>query len=151
MVFDTQYDPTTFDTVSFTPVVSSLQDTDISFSPSLIAGSTISYMPIKRLKLSLISKYVGEQFLDNTESDDKKIDSYFVSNFNASLVVKPDWIKEVRFDLLVNNIFDELYESNGYTFSYYYRPEGSNDPAVTENFYYPQAGTNFLLGMTLNF
>lgn len=151
LVFDTQYDPTTFDTVLFAPVVSTLQDTDISFSPSLIAGSTISYMPSKQLKLSLISKYVGEQFLDNTESDDKKIDSYFVNNFNASLVLNPNWIKEVRFDLLVNNIFDELYESNGYTFSYFYRAEGSNDPAVTENFYYPQAGTNFLFGMTLNF
>ncbi|MFP2995675.1 TonB-dependent receptor [Spongiivirga sp. MCCC 1A20706] len=151
LVFDTQFDPATFDTVSFGPVTTTLEDTDIAFSPNIIAGSVISYQPVEQLKLSVLSKYVGNQFLDNTSSDSKKIDSYFVNNFNASWVLKPNWIKEVRFDLLVNNFLNELYESNGYTFSYFFRPEGSNDPAITENFLYPQAGTNFLLGMTLNF
>lgn len=151
LVFDTQFDPATFDTVSFGPVTTTLEDTDIAFSPNIIAGSVISYQPVEQLKLSVLSKYVGNQFLDNTSSDSKKIDSYFVNNFNASWVLKPNWIKEVRFDLLVNNFLNELYESNGYTFSYFFRPEGSNDPAITENFLYPQAGTNFLLGLTLNF
>ncbi|MBP9792632.1 MAG: hypothetical protein KBC56_01395, partial [Flavobacterium sp.] len=61
------------------------------------------------------------------------------------------WIREINFNLLVNNIFNKMYESNGYKYSYYYRPLASNDNAITENFYYPQAGINFITGVTLKF
>lgn len=151
VVFDTQYDPNTFDTVSYEPVVTNLTNTDISFSPNVIAGGTLTYSPIKNLNLGFISKYVGKQFLDNTSSDSKSIDAYFVNNINASFKLQPKWIKEISFNLLVNNVFNSEYVSNGYTYSYFYRPENSNDAAVTENFYYPQAMRNFLLGMTLKF
>jgi iron complex outermembrane receptor protein len=150
LVFDTQYDPNTFETVSYSPVITKLNNTDISFSPSFIAGSVISYSPTEELKFSLISKYVGQQYLDNTQSNTKRIEAYFVNNFNATLVLRPKWVKQLRLDLLVNNIFNEMYQSNGYTFSYYYRPQGSNDAAIKENFYYPQAGVNYLLGLTMN-
>ena len=64
---------------------------------------------------------------------------------------KPKFIKEIALNALVNNLFDKKYVSNGYTYSYYYRPQGSNDRPITENFYYPQAGVNFLTGVTLKF
>ncbi|TYC10179.1 TonB-dependent receptor [Bizionia gelidisalsuginis] len=150
-VYDTQYDPNTFNTVSYSPVVTEYKDTDISFSPEIIAGGTVTYSLLEDLNLSFISKYVGKQYLDNTSSASKSIDAYFVSNINASYKIYPNWIKEVSFNLLVNNIFNSEYVSNGYTYSYFYRPENSGDEAITENFYYPQAITNFLLGMTLKF
>ncbi|WP_417236891.1 TonB-dependent receptor [Bizionia paragorgiae] len=151
VVYDTQYDPNTYETVGYAPVVTEYKDTDISFSPGIIAGGSFTYTPLKDLNLSVICKYVGKQYLDNTSSDSKSIDAYFVNNFNASYTINPNWIKEVSFNLLVNNIFNSEYVSNGYTYSYYYRPENSGDDAITENFYYPQATTNFLLGMTLKF
>ncbi|MGY0391514.1 TonB-dependent receptor [Bizionia sp. KMM 8389] len=151
VVYDTQYDPNTYDTVSYEGVTTRYEDTDISFSPNVIAGGTLVYSPIENLNLGLIAKYVGKQYLDNTSSDSKSMDAYFVNNFNASFKVYPSWMKEIAFNLLVNNIFNKKYVSNGYTYSYYYRPEGSNDPAITENFYYPQATTNFLMGVTLKF
>lgn len=151
IVYDTQYDPNTYDTVSYAPVVTEYKDTDISFSPEVIAGGTLTYSPLQDFNLSLISKYVGKQYLDNTSSASKSIDAYFVNNINASYKINPTWIKEVSFNLLVNNIFNSEYVSNGYTYSYFYRPENSGDDAITENFYYPQATTNFLLGMTLKF
>lgn len=151
VIYDTQYDPNTFDTVSYEPVTTSFEDTDIAFSPSVIAGGTLNYSPIKNLNLAFISKYVDEQFLDNTSSQTKSMDAYFVNNLNASYKIQPKWIKEIAFNLLVNNIFNSEYVSNGYTYSYFYRPQGSTDNAITENFYYPQATTNFLLGMTLKF
>lgn len=151
VIYDTQYDPVTFDTVSYEAVTTAYEDTDISFSPNVIAGGTVTFSPVKNLNLGLISKYVGKQYLDNTSSDSKSMDAYFVNNFNASFKLHPSWMKEIAFSLLVNNIFNKKYVSNGYTYSYYYRPEGSNDNAITENFYYPQATTNFLLGMTLKF
>lgn len=151
VVYDTQYDPNTFDTVSYEAVVTAFQDTDISFSPSIIAGSTLSYSPVENLNLAFISKYVGKQYLDNTSSDSKSMDAYFVNNFNVSFKLQPSWIKEIAFNLLINNIFNAEYVSNGYTYSYFYRPEGSTDEAITENFYYPQATTNFLAGAIFKF
>src|SRR5690606_28279495 len=92
VVYDTQYDADTFETVSYEAVVTTYTDTDISFSPSVIAGGIIAYSPVKDLRLSLISKYVGKQYLDNTSSERKKIDPYFVNHFNASFVLYPKWI-----------------------------------------------------------
>lgn len=151
MVYDAQYDPNTYDTVVYEAVSTAYEDTDISFSPNVIAGGTLSYSPVENLNIGFISKYVGKQYLDNTSSDSKSMDAYFVNNLSASYKYQPSWIKEISFNLLVNNIFNSEYVSNGYTYSYYYRPVGSTDNAITENFYYPQATTNFLLGITLKF
>lgn len=149
LVYDTQYDPNTYETVSYNPVVEKLKNTDISFSPNIIAGNTIVFTPEKNFDFSFISKYVGKQFLDNTSSYSKKMNDYFINNFTVQYKLKPKWIKEIAFNLMVNNVFDKKYVSNGYTYSYYYRQQGATDNAITENFYYPQAGINFLTGITL--
>jgi iron complex outermembrane recepter protein len=149
-VADTQYDTTTYEASYFT-VITKYTDTDISFSPNVISSGSITYSPIKNLNLALLSKYVGKQFLDNTATNSRSIKAYNTSNLSASYTLKPKWIREINFNLLVNNIFNKMYESNGYTFSYYYRPLASNDNAITENFYYPQAGINFITGVTLKF
>ncbi|XCF06809.1 TonB-dependent receptor [Tamlana crocina] len=151
VVYDTQYDPNSFDTVSYEPIVTEYEDTDISFSPNVIFGNNLTFTPIKNGNIALLSKYVGKQYLDNTSSNSKSIDAYFVNNLNLSYKFQPTWIKEIALNLLVNNLFDSEYVSNGYTYSYYYRPEGSSDAPITENFYYPQATINFLLGATLKF
>lgn len=122
-----------------------LGETDISFSPEIIAANNFVWMPVKGLELALSTKYVGEQFLDNTSDRGKMIDAYTVSDFRAGYTIKGKFFDEVRINLLVNNIFDAEYSSNGYTYSYVY------NGVVTENFYYPQAGTNFLIGLDLVF
>ncbi len=149
LVYDTQYDPATYETVSYNAVVANLKNTDISFSPNCVAGNTFIFTPIKNLDFSLVSKYVGKQFLDNTATDSRSMKAYFINNCTISYKVKPKWITEIAFNLMVNNLFDKKYVSNGYTYSYYYRPQGSTDKAITENFYYPQAGINFLTGITI--
>ncbi len=151
VVYDTQYDPVTFETISYNAITTAYKNTDISFSPSTIAGGTLTFSPITNLNLGFISKYVGKQYLDNTSSDSKSMEAYFVNNLSASFKLQPSWIKEMAFHLLVNNIFNSEYVSNGYTYSYFYRPQGTTDGAITENFYYPQATTNFLVGVTLKF
>ncbi|WP_375605602.1 TonB-dependent receptor [Flavobacterium davisii] len=126
-------------------------DTDISFSPNLIGGATATFYPIKNLSIAYIQKYVGKQYLDNTSSEDKKINSYHHGNLSIQYLLKPKNFAEINLHLLINNVYNKLYESNGYTYSYYNRPLGSNHSAITENFYYPQAGRNFLTGITLKF
>ncbi|MFM9988179.1 TonB-dependent receptor [Flavobacterium sp.] len=151
LVYDTQYDPITYDDVSYAAVTTQYKNTDIAFSPETIIGSSLTFSPINNLAIGFVSKYVDKQFLDNTSTQSRSMKAYFVNNLNASFKLKPKWISEIAFNVLVNNIFDKKYVSNGYTYSYYYRPQNSNDDAITENFYYPQAGINLLTGITLKF
>ncbi len=129
-------------------------DTEISFSPSIIASNILSYEPIENLQLGLLSKFVGKQNMSNIETEAAVLDSYFVNNFSINYTLKKAlWSKEIVFTGLVNNIFDIKYVSNGYYFSY-----DIEDPSYPSGFqtvegagYYPQAGINFLVGVTLKF
>lgn len=121
-------------------------ETDISFSPNVIFGSQILYTPLKGLEFGLLSKYVGKQYLDNTTNESRKLNSYFTNDIRAIYSLKGKALKNVTLTALVNNVFNTLYESNGYSYSYIY--EGK---VATENFYFPQAGTNVLFGISLKF
>ncbi|MGA0560518.1 TonB-dependent receptor [Larkinella sp. VNQ87] len=121
-------------------------NTDIAFAPNTILGSQLLYTPWKGLEIGLLSKYVGKQYLDNTSNENRKLDAYFVNDLRFIYTVKPKGMNEIAFSLLLNNFLNELYESNGYTFSYI-----SESKTVTENFYYPQAGFNFLAGIRVRF
>jgi len=119
---------------------------DISFSPNVIAGSQFTYSPKKNLEFALLTKYVGKQYLDNTSSETRKLDAYFTNDIRLTYTIKPAWIKEISFNFLLNNIFSEKYESNGYTYGYI-----SGGSLIQENFYFPQAGRNFLVGVNFHF
>ncbi len=125
-------------------------NTDIAFSPNVVSSAIIEYKPSKNLSLNWLSKYVGRQFLDNTANEERSLDAFFTNDLRISYAATPRFFKGLEVNLLINNIFNELYEPNGYTFSYFV-PGGNGRELVTENFYYPQAGTNFLLGLRMKF
>ncbi|MEO1030271.1 MAG: TonB-dependent receptor [Bacteroidota bacterium] len=139
-----------------------LGSTDIAFSPDIIAANAIVFQPIRSLQMSLLSKYVGEQFMGNTENPESKLDSFFVNDFNVTYTLslggseesqKRPFFKSAVFTGLVNNIFNEKYVSNGYFGSFDF-DDSSSPTGITTGFFsgfYPQATTNFLLGLTLNF
>ena len=130
-------------------IVQNLGDTNISFSPNLIAGNTLSFIPNERLQISLFSKYIGEQYLSNTDTESSKLEAYFTTDFNVSYKIKfNNSLKSIVLSGLVNNIFNELYVSNGYTYLDFWSNPGTSFEVPG---YYPQAGTNFLLGATVNF
>ncbi|EGV42272.1 TonB-dependent receptor [Bizionia argentinensis JUB59] len=130
-----------------------LGQTSISFSPEWIASNAITFQPINNLQLTLLSKFVGDQFMSNTEAKASKLDNYFINDFNINYEIKTNRIlKSILFSGLVNNIFNVKYASNG--FYYTYDDDYSNPPQVTTIHgagFYPQSTTNFLLGMTLKF
>lgn len=119
---------------------------DISFSPNVIVGSQFTYSLRKNLELALLTKYVGKQYLDNTSTETRKLDAYLTNDIRLSWTIKPSWANEIGFNLLVNNVLDEKYESNGYTYGYMY-----GGALTQENFYFPQAGRNFLIGVNFRF
>ena len=120
------------------------QNKQIAFSPDIISAGELSWIPLKNLETALMAKFVGRSFLDNTGSNEKSLNPYQFINFRAAYRLYLPFVKEISFQILVNNILDRRYETNGYTFGYI-----AGDQRVTENFYYPQAGRNFLAGFTL--
>jgi iron complex outermembrane receptor protein len=129
----------------------------IAFSPSVIASLGLTIRPLKGFELSLINKAVSKQYLDNTSNEDRKLKPFYYTNLRASYQLplqRTD--KEIKFTLLCNNIFNSLFENNGYTFSerYTYTDEFNQlqvTPTSTYNYYYPQAGFNFLVRMNVRF
>lgn len=130
-----------------------LGKTNISFSPEIVAANTLVFQPTKNFQLSFLSKYVGEQFMGNSDSEASKLESYFVNDFNLSYEIKPNSIfKSILFSGLVNNVFGEKYVSNGYYYTY---DDDFSSPGTITTIegagYYPQATANFLVGVTLKF
>jgi iron complex outermembrane receptor protein len=116
--------------------------TDISFSPSLTGSTTISYHPFAGAQISSISKYVGRQYLDNSSLASRSLHAYYVQDMRLSYNWNHKHSKATSFILQLNNIFNTRYEPNGYSFSYVY-----GGKQTTENFYFPMAGFNFMLGV----
>ncbi|NJN25550.1 MAG: TonB-dependent receptor [Cyclobacteriaceae bacterium] len=121
------------------------EDTDIAYSPSWIASSQLTYSPATGLDVTLFSKFVGKQYLDNTSNDSRKLDAYFINDIIINYAFSSRFIEEIGVNLMVNNIFDVKYQSNGYAFGYYYGEE------IRETYYYPQAGINLMAGLSLRF
>lgn len=127
-------------------------NTDIAFSPNVVAAAILDYRPVKNLEISLLNKYVGSQFLDNTQNENRKLNAFWTTDLRFNYAVRPRFVKNMELTVLINNVFNQLYEPNGYSFSYFVPSEGAgNRELVTENFFYPQAGTNFLAGIKILF
>ncbi|MCF8297224.1 MAG: TonB-dependent receptor [Saprospiraceae bacterium] len=121
-----------------------LGKTDIAFSPKIIANSQLTYELIENFNISFVTKYVDEQFIDNTSSSDRKLDSYIVNNLRFNYSFKTKLFKEVGLNLMLNNIFNEEYESNAWVYRY---TTGGQEYAMDG--YFPQAGINFLFALNL--
>jgi iron complex outermembrane receptor protein len=126
--------------------VNNLGETDLSFSPNIIINGNLSYEIFKGFKTEFISKFVGKQYIDNTSSNERSIDPYFVNDLKFTYSFKTKTIKEIGFNLLINNVFNHEYESNAWVYRYIL----SGEEYLMDGFY-PQAGINLLGGITLNF
>ena len=120
------------------------KSTDLAYSPNVILANTFSQKIGNSLELSLLSKYVGKQYLDNTSNENRKLDAYFTNDIRLLFHKVSKKKAALTAGIYLNNVLNERYESNGYTFSYLYDKQ-----VYTENYYYPQAGRNFMLSLNL--
>lgn len=134
-------------------VLNSLGNTRLSYSPELVFGNILTYKPITNLNISLLTKLVGEQYMSNIEAKGSRLDSYSVNDINISYQWKPQSaISLMTLNLLINNVFDKKYVSNGYFYTYDDNWSSPNQITTIEGTgYYPQAGINFLIGLTTSF
>jgi iron complex outermembrane receptor protein len=125
-----------------------LGNTDISFSPPIVASSQIRVEPIKNLGLTLVSKYVGSQYIDNTSNKTRMLDAYFVNNLKVDYKLKVKGTKAISLQLFVNNIFNADYIANGWV----WRAEfNDGSPEAREDGFFPQAGINFMGRLAVEF
>ena len=122
----------------------SYQEADIAYSPALVGSATFNFIPTKKIEISLMNKYVSKQYLDNTQQENRSLDAFFVNDLRGIYTFKGKKLKELSIIAQLNNLFNVKYEPNGYTFSYIYGGQ-----TTTENFYFPMAGLNFMLGVNV--
>ncbi|MBG16561.1 MAG: TonB-dependent receptor [Crocinitomicaceae bacterium] len=143
-------------------------NTDIAFSPSLIASSQLVYSPFNSdkkgaLELAFITKYVGEQFIDNTSSIYAKLDDYVVNDFRMSYSIKNKLFKEIVLSSWIRNLFNKNYISNAWIYRFksdgynpvpddiYTNSEGEGTGRYNQIGAFNQAGINFFVGLTVKF
>ncbi|NOQ26595.1 MAG: TonB-dependent receptor plug domain-containing protein [Bacteroidales bacterium] len=132
-----------------------LGKTDISYSPEIIGSNILSVKPINQLEISIISKYVGKQYFDNTSDENRMLDPYFINNLKISFSPKVNFVKYLGIFLQVNNFLNAKYVSNAYGGNWYENANSSGDYLNANEgswaAYYPQAGVNILGGISLKF
>lgn len=130
-----------------------LGNTRIAYSPGIVATNAIFFVPDAAWQCSLLTKFVGEQYMGNIDSPVSILDAYSQTDLNIQYSLRPKrWLKELVFSALINNVFNAEFESNGYFFTF--DDDFSNPGTVTTiegAGYYPQAGINGLLGITAVF
>lgn len=125
----------------------SLGDTHISFAPEVISGSRLEYSYANAGSITLYFKHVSSQYMSNIEHEESRINAYSVVDLNVAHGFTLNGpIQQINFSLQVNNVLNELYENNGYFYSF-------DDGGVTYYgaAFYPQAPRNILVGVSVRF
>jgi len=125
-----------------------LGKTNISFSPEIVSSVNLLYSPKENMEFSILNKYVGEQYMSNTDSVFSKLDAYSVLDFNFNYNFKNTFFfSEIVLSAIVSNLFGTEYVSNGYYYTYDDTWSDPNSVTTIEGTgYYPQATRNYLLG-----
>lgn len=121
-------------------------DSKLAFSPEIVLNSLIEYRPLESVRVGIISKYVGKQYIDNTADDSFLIEAYFVNDLRISYQILPAFAERISISLLVRNLLDTAYETNAWLYRYI---EGGEQQFFDG--YYPQAGRHLMLSLGLEF
>jgi iron complex outermembrane receptor protein len=133
-------------------ILTNLGNTNIAYSPNIVAGNNITLTPIKSLQVSFLTKFVGKQYMGNIDAKKSVLPDFTTSDLNITYEWKINkGIKSIVFSGLINNFFNRTYESNGYFYTYDDNWSGPGTTTIEGAGFYPQAGINFLAGMNLKF
>ena len=122
-----------------------LGNTPIAFSPAVVLANDFTFTPLKNFDISLTTKFVSKQYLDNSGNEDRCLKPYSYTNLRISYTFEfKNFAKELGLYFQVNNLFNAQYESNAWIYSFYY-----NGARYSDAGFYPQAGINFLGGVRL--
>jgi iron complex outermembrane receptor protein len=123
-----------------------LKNKTISFSPIIIASSVIDYDPFKNFHVNFNTKYVGKQYIDNTQNSGRMLNAYLDQNLSFLYTTKNKIFKEFTCQFVINNLFDKKYETNAWVYKY---NEGGSQHIMDG--YFPQALINYILRIDIKF
>ncbi len=133
-------------------------NTNIAFSPNVIAAYQIAYTPLSKLTMTVLGKYVGKQYIDNTNNINSQLAAYTYHDFRLNYEIKLPFLQRTSIAIMINNFLNSRYTNNAWLYRYssknydavpdnpYTRSEGSG--VYNQTGYFPQAGTHFLVGIT---
>lgn len=119
-------------------------NTNIALSPAVVCGASLNFLVNKHLEISTISKYVGTQYLDNTQNNARSLNAFYTQDIRLKIIPTLKCFSHTTIVAQVNNVFNKWYEPNGYTFSY-----KASGVVTTENYFFPMAGINFIVGVNV--
>ena len=125
--------------------VNQYTNTTISYSPSVIAGGSINFIPVKNGEVSLIGKYVSKQYLDNTQDDSRSVAAYYTQNVRLTYSLENIIGKKATVIFQINNLFSAKYNSTGSAY-----PDIESGQLVNYNYYFPMALINYMVGVNLS-
>lgn len=125
-------------------------NTTIAMSPSFIGNSVIEFN-LKGFSAQFTSQYVSRQYLDNFENKEDSLDPYFVSHLNLAYTFKLPHVKAITVGCSIYNIFNEKYETNGYSQTCALVSADGSYKLSSDPRFYPMAGTNVLAHLTFSF
>lgn len=132
-------------------IATAYKNTDIAFSPNTIVGASITLEPLYKITgnhhfyIDILEKYISRQYLDNAFDKRRSINAYALTDLRLRYQVATKSFKDISIIFMANNLLNKKYENNGYTFSYQY-----DGTLTTENYYFPQAGANWNLGLSIS-
>lgn len=127
-------------------IVNELGETDLAFSPSIVANNIVSVHFLKYFNAEVSTHYVGKQYIDNTSSDKRSLNPYLLNDLALRANFDTKFIKNINVGFKLNNILDEQYETFAWVYSYY-----TGGERYAMDGYFPQAGRNFMVNLTLKF
>jgi iron complex outermembrane receptor protein len=113
-------------------------NTPLTFSPPLISGFELVFIPFGTFEITFTGKYVDRQYLDLTGNKYKSLDPYFINNLRIAWLIREESLGECGLSFQINNLSNRHYASNGYVWD--------NVP-----YFYPQAGIQLIGGVNLRF
>lgn len=131
------------------------RNTDLSFSPNLVAGFECAFTPFSRsqkipfgkdFEIAWMSRWIGRQFIDNRGDPQNALEPYSFTNLRLRFTTSSKSLKTLELTFLLQNLFNARYSSNAWSYRYRY-----DDQTITDQGFFPQAGRNFLMGVRVRF
>jgi len=132
-------------TQGFDIIENTYENTPIALSPDVLGNASIGYRWPMGFSATLLGRFAGKQYLDNTGNDLRSIPAFGVMDAMVRFAQATSGSSKWSLSLRVNNLLSSLYSTSGYTYSYIY------GATITENFFYPQAERNFMVQLNVKF
>ena len=130
---------------NYSQVAEQLGETDIAFSPSVLAAGVVEWRR-GGLRALWQTNYVCKQYLNNSSNEALSLDAYSVSSLTVGYDFHALGCADVKVSATVGNIFDARYASSGWAYSCYEQGERADSKGL-----FPQAGRNFMANVVISF